>query len=315
MSPVDAEEYSKSLELHGLDRSSANPDFVIVHAHDQSVYPPCDWLILFEYEQRLIATMKGNDSLKLIVPASQANYDPDAVKHYSPDEMERLFEFVGREGNIDTYRNKENGELIYHARRTETADEIFARAFQIVWEHRREFGDSVKGDIASRLNQPIQELQSLTAQYPEEARLPLALGMAWYAMGKAENARKNLERAAQLDPTSISILKELGGLCLDQGDLPRALEVATKGVAVKPDDSDLLGNLALIQMLSGDCVKANQTITFALEKAPNDTINRNTRTIIQDVLSGRREQPKTLADLTSSPPPKKKSFFGKLFGF
>ncbi len=87
MSPVDAEEFAKDLELRGLQRDREAPDFVIVSAHDRSIEPPCDWLILFEYEQRLIATIRGSDSRTVIAAAVDADYDPDAIMHYSTDEI------------------------------------------------------------------------------------------------------------------------------------------------------------------------------------------------------------------------------------
>ncbi|MGB7325941.1 MAG: hypothetical protein WBD31_13785 [Rubripirellula sp.] len=122
MSAVDAEEFAKSLELHGLERDVPNPDFVIVQAHDQSVQPDCDWLVLFEYEERLIATLRGNDSRTVIASELDADYRPNTVRQYSAEEIERLFVFVERKDSIDTYQHKETGELVYHTRKTETSD-------------------------------------------------------------------------------------------------------------------------------------------------------------------------------------------------
>ena len=315
MSPVDAEEFAKKLELLGLERSSPNPDFVVVRAHDQSIVPPCEWLILFEYEKRLIATMQGNHSRTVIASAIDADYDPDAIQHYSEEEIEQQFEFVERKDNIDTYRHRETGQLVYHARRTETPDEIFARAFQMVWQFRRELGAPVKsGDEASKLSQPIEELQSLIAKYPDAAKPSLALGMAWYAVGKTDAARHHLDRAAQLDPTNTMILKELGGVCLDQGDFAGAVDVATRAVAVQPDNAELLGNLAVSQLLAGENTRAKQTISYALSNDPSDSINCNIRSMIDEVICGRRAQPKSLLELMA-PQPKKKSLLSKLLGF
>jgi tetratricopeptide (TPR) repeat protein len=314
MSPVDAEEFAKSLELRGLNRSATTPDFVVVQAHDQSIEPPCDWLILFQYERRLIATMRGNDSRKVIASAIDGEYDPNAVRHYSAEEIARLFEFVERKENIDTYRKKETGELVYHTRITESPDEIFSRAFETVWRLRRAPGTPARnGHEASALSKPLSDLQSLVAKYPDVAKPSLALGMAWFAIGKANEARRHLERAAELDPTNTIILKELGGVCLDQGDFLSASQVVLKAVAIKPDDPELLGNLAVTQLLIGDRSKAQQTIAHALTKDANDSINCNIRNVIDDVLQGRRDNPKSLLDLMT-PQPKKKSFLFKLFG-
>ncbi len=314
MSPVDAEEFAKSLELRGLDRASDCPDFVVVHAHDQSINPPCDWLILFEYEQRLIATMRGNDSRTVIASAKDEAYDPSAVKHYSMEEIERLFEFVERKDGIDTYRHNQTGALVYHARKTETPDEVFSRAFEQVWQLRREPGTPVKtGDDAAALSKPIADLQSLVAKFPDTSKARLALGMAWFAIGKTDAARRQLEQASELDPTNTIIMKELGGVCLDQADFETAVQVAVRAVVIKPDDSELLGNLAVSQLLAGDVLKAKQTISHALKIEPDDAINRNIGGMIDAVHEGKLRHPKTLRDLMT-PRPKKRSLLSKLLG-
>lgn len=314
MSRVDAEEFARCLELRGLSRDDENPDFVVVHAQDQSVHPSCEWLILFEYEQRLIATLRGDDSRTVIASALDANFDPNAIKHYSAEDIERLFEFVERKDNIDTYQNKETGVLVYHTRKTETPDEVFSRAFEIVWRFRREPGTpATSRHDASALQQPIANLQSLVAKHPDVAKPALALGMAWFAIGKTDAARRQLERAVELDPENTIALKELGGLCLHEGKFERAVEIAARAVAAKLDDPELLGNLAVSQLLEGDGAKAKQTISYALKVDPGDSINRNIQQIIDDVMNNRREHPRTLLELMT-PKPKKKSLLEKLFG-
>ncbi len=201
--------------MRGLKRDAENPDFIMVHAHDQSVHPPCDWLMLFEYEQRLIATLRENDSRTVIKSEIDADFNPDAIRYYSAADIERFFEFVERKDNIDTYRHKETGELVYHTWRTETADEVFSRAFETLRRLRREPGTPAKsGDDATALAQPIADLHS---------------------------------------------------------------------------------------------------ITHALKLDPGDTIYRNIDGIINDVLKGRRDSPRTLLELMT-PRPKKKTLLGKLFG-
>ena len=316
MSDVDAEEYAKSLELRGLSRGAEQPDFVIVRAHNQSVHPPCDWLILFEYEQRLIATLRGNQSRTVIAAAIDEDYDPTSVSRFSAEEIAEQFEFVERKDNIDTYRHKETGQLVYHARQTETPDEIFSRAFKTVWQLSRQPGTPARtGKDASALEQSIAELQSLVAKNPDQAKPSLGLGMAWFAVGNVDAAKRQLDRAVQLDPEDTIALKELGGICLDQGDFDSAVQAATKAVAIKPDDPELLGNLAVSQLLAGDAAKANQTIQHALKSDPSDTINRNIQRVIDDVVSDRRDQPKSLLELMKPVPKKTKTtWIGKLFG-
>jgi tetratricopeptide (TPR) repeat protein len=318
MSPVDAEEYAKDLELRGLTRQGESPDFVIVQSHDQSVEPPCQWLVLFEYEQRLIATIRGSDSRKIIAAASHAEFDPEAVKHYSSQEIAEKFEFVRRDDNIDTYREKSTGKLVYHARRTKSRDEVFSEAFKVVWSHRRGPGDPVKlGEEADAIRDAIENLQSLAAKYPATPKVFLGLGMAWFAIGEPEKARRQLKRAVELEPENTAQLKELAGVCLAGNDLASALEAATKAVAIEPDDIELLGNLSVIQLISGDVAAAEKTIAHAVRLKRGDTINLGVQAIIASVAAGKRDCPTTLEEMMRRPKlsRKPKSWLARLLGF
>ena len=212
MSPVDAEEFCKSLELRGLQRSSEDPDFVVVSQHDQSITPNCDWLLLFEWENRLIGTLRGSDS-RTVVGAHESRYEN--MLHYSAEEIEKNFEFVSRENHIDTYRNKETGELVYHARRTETDDEIFKAAFDTVWQNKREIGHPAKtGEPVEKIKAAIESLQKVAAKHSDSPRVHLALGMAWYAIGNNANGIRLLRKAIKLAPEEKIYFKELGGMLL-----------------------------------------------------------------------------------------------------
>lgn len=309
MSPVDAEEYAKDLELRGLKRNGDSPDFVVVKAHDQSVEPPCNWLVLFEYEQRLIATLRGSESRTVVGVATA----PDAVKHYSADEIAERFEFVERRDNIDTYREKATGRLVYHARKAETRDEIFSKAMETVWNLRRAHGMPPRtGDDASQIQKAVADLQSLATKNPDSAKVALGLGLAWFAVGKNDQSKRQLTRAVDLEPNNTIFLKELAGVCLASNDFSTALEAATKAVAITPDDIELLGNLAIIQLVSGEPAEANVTIQHAIRLQPTDSVNRNVQAIIASVVAGKRAQPKTLEEAMR--PPKSRSWLSRLIG-
>lgn len=313
MSPVDAEEFAKSIEIRGLRRSGESPDFVVVQAHDRSIEPPCDWLILFEYEERLIATIRGSDSRTVIAAAVDADYDPHAVQHYSAEEIAERFEFVERKEGIDTYREKATGKLVYHARSSETPDEVFKQAFETVWRLRREAGTPAKrSEEGSEVRAALESLQSLAARYPEEAKIALAMGMAWFALGEDEKAQRQLTRAADLEPGDTIMLKELAGVCLARGDHPNAISAATKAVAERPDDIELLGSLAVIQLLGGEVAEAKATIDHAIRLKPDDEVNGNIHAVVAAVVSGERRRPESLEEMMR--PPKRRSWLSKLLG-
>jgi len=312
MSHVDAEQFAKGLELRGLRRSGDNPDFALVHERDQSVEPPCDWLILFEFERRLIATLAGNKSRKVIAPATE--HDPDSIQHYSQEEVDKYLEFVERKGSIDTYRRKETGELVYCARHTETDNEIYDRVSEFVWKHHRQPGDRPVSDrLKPELQSAIEELQGLAARNPEAANVALTLGSAWFSLGNDDRARKSLERAHELSPDSYGILKELGSIVLAQQDFASAVSFGLKAVSLEPDNVELLGNLSVSQLLAGETEKASQTIQHAIKLDGSDSVNQNVAKIVADVLKGRRPQPRSLDEMMR--PAKQKSAWQRIVGF
>ncbi|HBE69126.1 MAG TPA: hypothetical protein DDW52_13330 [Planctomycetaceae bacterium] len=298
MAQVDADEFIRSLELRGLSRDSTPPDFVVVQAQKREVQPPCDWLLMFEYEGRLAVTMTGNDSTTLYAPKHAGS----ELKHYTEEEIRRDFEFVERKNNIDTYRNKNTGELVYSARRTETPEEIFQRVFERVWTHRRAPGrPAATGRALQELEEDIAELQSLVAKHPELSRPRLAIGIAWNAAGNSQNAKRQLEQAAQLEPDLVTIHQELGSVYLELRDHVSAAAACQRAVSIEPDNTGLLGNLALSQLLAGSTRKAEKTIAHALRLDPDDRVNQNVANMVRQVQSEQRPTPTSLEELMGSP--------------
>ena len=202
---------------------------------------------------------------------------------------------------------------MYHARTTESRDEIFSRVFDVVWRLRRLPGLPAKqGEEADELQQAIESLQSLAAKYPETPKVALALGMAWFAIGNEDNGQRQLTRAAELDPQNTIMWKELGGVCLARNDLENAFAAATKAVAVEPDDAELLGNLAVIQLVRGNVAEAKTTIEHAVRLQPDDSINRRIQSVVNDVTTGKRLCPRSLAEMMQAP--KRKPWWKRLFG-
>lgn len=310
MSPIDAEEFCKNLEIRGLQRGRENPDFVVVTQHDQSVEPPCDWLFLFEWENRLIGTLRGWDSRKVIAPQHGGD---EPIKHYSQEEIAEKFEFVKRENNVDTYRNKETGQLVYSARQTESDEEIFKSAFETIWQNKRNPGELPKqGTVVSQIEQAIEALQKVSANNPENPRVFLGLGLAWNAIGNLKNAARDFKKAVEIEPEETSYLKELAGVLLEQSKFADALKYSEMAVVVQPDNHELLGNLALVELLNGDQQRAKTTIEKALQFNPNDQINQHLRQVFDECLSGKRPQPKSLDELMTKP--RKKSIWARLLG-
>ncbi|WP_145419562.1 tetratricopeptide repeat protein [Planctomycetes bacterium K23_9] len=302
MSSEDAEQFAKDLELRGIHRKPENPEFVIVAEQDRSITPECDWLVLFDFEDRFIATIAGSESLTVIAPADDQLKDKDSIRHHTAEEIERDFEFVSREDGIDCYREKSTGQLVYHARKTETDDELFRAAFDVVWKHHRDPGQRpVDEDLQTEVREAIETLQGVLSRNPEAYNVALGLGMAWFSIGATDRARTSLARAGELAPENTMVLKEWAGVCLADKDHTAAVEIGRRAVAAEPDSAELLGNLAVAQLLAVSIDDAKGTIQHALTLDPNDQVNQRIEQIVQDVDSGKRPQPATLAEMMAPP--------------
>lgn len=85
--------------------------------------------------------------------------------------------------------------------------------------------------------------------------------------------------------------------CLNLEEVDKAVAAARQAVALKPDDAGLLANLSLALLIGGTLDEAAEK---SLAIAPDDEITRNLKRAIEDVRSGRRAQPRSLADLEAS---------------
>ena len=303
MSPVDAEEFAKQLEIRGLTRHCENPEFVIVSSHNQDVKPACQWLVLFEYEGRLIATVKDSASRKVIAPASDKMSDTNSIAHLSAEEVDQRLEFVERENGIDTFRDKTTGKLLYHVRKTLSDKEIFQSSFNTIWENRRTPGAQVNPDVGTTVRESITKLQGLSARTPDSFQVALALGMGWFILDQPNRAEQSFERATNIEPENTVVLKEWGGVCLELQNWEKAVSLARRAVTLNPDDVELLGNLATSQLLAGSVEDAQKTINHAIELAPLDSVNRAVQGIIKDVVKRKRPRPSTLQMMIALPKP------------
>ncbi|WP_442509655.1 tetratricopeptide repeat protein [Novipirellula sp. SH528] len=304
MSPLDAQRFAEQLELYGLQRSADVVDFVMVHSHDQTTEPESDWLVLFEYEGGLIATMQGSESRKIVAPQSWTPGEQPALQHLSDEEVKSKLEFVRRDGKIDVYRDKRTGKLLYHTRLNETNEEIYEQAVAVVWQYNRNPGDPpVETSEQEKLRQAIGQLQQLVANTPAAWGAHLMLGKAWFAADEIRRARDCLQRAVELEPDNTMVLKELAGICLEQGDSAEACRVGEHAVAVSPDDPELLGNLAVAYLIDGQTSKAEKTISHAKRIMPEDAVNQHIGNLVIDVIQGKRESPRSLEEMMSPAKP------------
>lgn len=303
MSPRDAELFRERLVLMGLNDSDPSPDVVVVDAHSQTVTPPCDWLLLIEYKGSLIASLTGHESNVVIAPES---WDPEGgstLRHMSADEVESQLDFVRRDGKIDVYRDRESGHLLYSARLHETAAELYRRASDTILQNMRHPGHPPpSASIQTKIREAIGDLQRLASRNGETWRQCFLLGKAWHAVDRLSRSIDAFERAAQrCDQPAAVVYKELAGVLLEVGEVSRACRAGEQAVALKPDDIELLGNLAIAYVLDGRLEAARKTINHARSIDPHDSTNQFIESRVDQIRCGVMPPPKTLAELQLGP--------------
>jgi tetratricopeptide (TPR) repeat protein len=89
------------------------------------------------------------------------------------------------------------------------------------------------------------------------------LATALLSLRKFDEAEKEFLEAARCSPSLAEAYVQLGGICLQRGDMDGCLAYNQKGAAARPRCAEAYGNIGFIQLQKGEVDKA---IT-ALEKA------------------------------------------------
>ncbi|WP_437988017.1 tetratricopeptide repeat protein [Sorangium sp. So ce117] len=122
------------------------------------------------------------------------------------------------------------------------------------------------------------------------------LGKVEMRLGDMDAALAAFQRAHAIDPEQPDGCRELGAVYLELDRAHDALPVARRAIELRPDDAGLHCNLALILLLTGDVEGALAKATSALSLDPTDAITRGLLKLIDDVVTGRRQRPRSLAE-------------------
>jgi TolB-like protein/Flp pilus assembly protein TadD len=101
---------------------------------------------------------------------------------------------------------------------------------------------------------------------PDNAELLTAAALSQQNMGRWDEAVKHLERSRALDPRYIVTERRLSQSLLRLRRYPEALASADRGLALAPDNLDLIENKAMVYLAQGDLPGARAVIRAALPK-------------------------------------------------
>ena len=109
---------------------------------------------------------------------------------------------------------------------------------------------------------------------PDDAQARLNLGNVWFAQRRIEDARKQIERAIELDPNLAEAHYYAGLIARMENRLTDAEHEFQISARLNPTSGKTWGNLGLVQIGLNNLKGARESLQRALEIDPTDTIAR-----------------------------------------
>jgi tetratricopeptide (TPR) repeat protein len=117
--------------------------------------------------------------------------------------------------------------------------------------------------------------EALLRRNPNDAGSRTELGVAFAAMGKTEEAIRQLQRAVIDDPKAQRAYYALGTLLTKIGELSAAEAALTRATEIDPRDAKAQCNLGTVLLNSGKAGQAVERFEAALRVTPNDPVARD----------------------------------------
>ncbi len=312
---ADAAIFLEALAQRGLTpaEKGVSVDAAVVSESGGSVYP-CHWLEHGTIQGRPAAWLAGADPGELVI--ADVERESTGLKAISEKELRESFDLVGTENNVEAYRDRRTGEMLYVGRTSPQAPHTFRKMTSTqVTEHNRVFEQAarlVKGEIPLHDRQympkpgwwarrKLQRALSLFARVlelqPGDWRAMWWVGMIHKRFRDYSTALLWLERAFQVSSYQPDVAREACSCALELGRHEVAISFADRGVQVKPDDAGLRSNLALALLIAGRVAEAMTEIEQAIAQDPSDQVSLRVRRTIKRFIASKEKPPSTLRAL------------------
>lgn len=177
---------------------------------------------------------------------------------------------------------------------------VYRRGSDLLFKHMhlqdRDQDPSVENREAE-LREGVRLLQRAVALRPRAWPAHWLVGKGYQALGDHLRSYEAFRQAMRSGTDNADVPRELCLACLRLGRFVEAVDVARQAVRTERSDPGLQANLALALLLAGDVDEALDQAEQAVVRSPEDEINRNLLALAQEVKSGRRTRPESLAEL------------------
>lgn len=118
-------------------------------------------------------------------------------------------------------------------------------------------------------NMAVKEFKRAQKQYPNSPEIAYNLGLAFYQLGKLDEAINYYKMALKLKPNLADAQYNLGVAYNQSNQIKEAISAYNKALMLLPNDSKLHFNLGLAKIKNGDYIEAKKEFEKALELDPN----------------------------------------------
>lgn len=310
MAETDARKFLSTLAKHGLNVSQGpDSDAVLMSEFDGSIDPYCEWLRSGAWAKAIIAWKQGTRPETV---TAREGWNPEVgsgLAFHDPSSM-RYLEFLRLDKNVEVFLNKKTGKEVYLGRTSTPVDSMFMIASKVIQKHFVAAGEPTLTDgAAEQVSEAAKMLEKVLAEEPDWWNAQWFYGKSQLALGKYDAAYKAFNRAFQLEKSVEAIPRELAGVCLALIRFDESVTIAEAALALDPTNAELLGNLSVSYLLAGRFQHARKALDTAIKIDPEERINQTISRILSEIAEGRRDPPKSLADLSKPAKPQKKPFF------
>jgi eukaryotic-like serine/threonine-protein kinase len=123
----------------------------------------------------------------------------------------------------------------------------------------------IKGNIDGDFRGATDALERAYKLAPHDPDVLSMLGSFLDAVGRSQEAVARYAEAAKLDPRSVLVARRYAGLLLNQRRFPEADSIASAGLRIAPDNSDLVGHVLTSRVARGDVEGARTALHEALQ--------------------------------------------------
>jgi len=154
--------------------------------------------------------------------------------------------------------------------------------------------------IGLEYQQKLPELKDAVEKSPKDASARKSYGVALYATGDLEGAKKQYEEASKLDTKDAVVLNNLANTYRDLGQVDKAIETYKKSIELSPKSLNAYANLANVQLYSKNKPQdAIATYKSGLEELPDNTQLQQLLAVAYEQAKDTANAQKTYEDILS----------------